>query len=180
MIAILAGPTPDSGHGVNGLALGTCQLMEIERKFLVSELPDLAGREPVAIEQGYLALADDRGGAEVRLRRAGHLTFLTVKSAGGLVRAEEEIELDGERFDALWPLTEGRRLEKERYSIDHGERTIELDVYGGELSGLAVTEVEFPDEGSAAEFEPPDWFGEEVTEDEGFRNEWLATRGMPR
>jgi CYTH domain-containing protein len=157
-----------------------CQVMEIERKFLVGELPDLAGCDPVAIEQGYLALSDDRGGAEVRLRRAGDLTVLTVKSAGGLSRTEEEIKLDGERFDALWPLTEGKRIEKKRYSIDHGERTIELDVYGGELSGLAVTEVEFPDEGSAAEFEPPDWFGDEVTEDENFRNERLATRGVPR
>ena len=37
--------------------------MEIERKFLVAELPDLRDSKAVEIEQGYLALADGEGGA---------------------------------------------------------------------------------------------------------------------
>lgn len=41
---------------------------EIERKFLVKELPqDLARGRSFRIEQGYLAV--EHGGAEVRLRR---------------------------------------------------------------------------------------------------------------
>ena len=57
---------------------------------------------------------------------------------------------------------------------------MELDVYGGDLDGLTVAEVEFDDERQAEEFEPPDWFGDEVTGKEEYLNEALATRGRPR
>jgi adenylate cyclase len=154
--------------------------MEIERKFLVDEPPELGGGEFSEIEQGYLALADDEGGAEVRLRRRGEKRTLTVKSAGGEVRDEEEIELEAEGFDRLWRLTEGRRLGKRRYLIEHGELEIELDVYTGGLEGLMVAEVEFPDEDAAREFDPPEWFGDEVTGKREYLNETLATKGRPR
>jgi adenylate cyclase len=154
--------------------------MEIERKFLVDEPPELSGGEFSEIEQGYLALADDEGGAEVRLRRRGEKRTLTVKSAGAEVREEEEIELDAEGFDRLWRLTEGRRLGKRRYLIEHGELEIELDVYTGGLEGLMVAEVEFPDEDAAREFDPPKWFGDEVTGKREYLNETLATKGRPR
>jgi adenylate cyclase len=154
--------------------------MEIERKFLVDDPPDLKGRDGDEIEQGYLAIADEGGGAEVRLRRRANATLLTVKSAGGRTRVEEEIELDRERFESLWKLTDGRRLTKTRYVLDHGEREIELDVYSGDLASLIVAEVEFPDQGSAEAFEPPPWFGNEVTTNQDFRNAALATRGLPR
>jgi adenylate cyclase len=153
--------------------------MEIERKFLVANRPDLAGSERLEIEQGYLALADD-GGAQVRLRRIADELLLTVKSGAGRARAEEEIGLDRERFESLWPLTDGRRITKTRYRISHGELVIELDVYAGELDGLLVAEVEFLDEASADAFEPPDWFGEEVTGNRAYLNETLATQGLPR
>jgi adenylate cyclase len=63
---------------------------------------------------------------------------------------EEEMEIDAERFTRLWPLTEGRRLEKTRYLIPgSGDLTIELDVYSGGLRGLMVAEVEFGSEDAA-------------------------------
>ena len=152
--------------------------MEIERKFLVAEPPDLEAGERLEIEQGYLALAGD-GEAEVRLRRQADELLLTVKGGSGQSRLEEEIELDRGRFEALWPLTEGRRVVKTRHLIAHGRHTIEFDVYAGELEGLLVAEVEFPDQASAEEFEPPDWFGDEVTGDRHYLNQTLATEGAP-
>ena len=152
--------------------------MEIERKFLVNEAPELGEHESVAIEQGYLALATD-GGAEVRLRRKGGTHLLTIKGGTGEVRTEEELELERSRFDSLWPLTEGRRLMKTRYLIPQGELTIELDVYEGDLDGLVVAEVEFSGEAEADRFQPPPWFGPEVTGDERYLNESLATMGLP-
>ena len=89
------------------------------------------------------------------------------------------MELDGEDFDELWPLTEGRRLRKRRHLIPHGELEIELDVYEGDLDGLVVAETEFASEEEARAFEPPGWIGEEVTGDERYLNETLATRGKP-
>ena len=68
---------------------------------------------------------------------------------------------------------------KTRHLIEHGRHKIELDVYAGELEGLLVAEVEFPDQASAEQFEPPDWFGDEVTGDRQYLNQTLATQGAP-
>jgi adenylate cyclase len=150
--------------------------MEVERKFLVAEPPDLGGTEADEIEQGYLALGSD---GEVRLRRRGPHLVLTAKRGSGLSRQESEIELDRDRFDALWPLTQGRRLRKRRHVLPQGGVRIEIDVYQGELEGVVVAEIEFPSEDEAREFEPPEWLGEEVTGDRRYLNETLATEGPP-
>ena len=150
--------------------------MEVERKFRLRELPDLSGADADPIEQGYLAVGAD---GEVRLRRKGERTLLTVKRGTGLSRGEAEVEVSPEQFEALWPLTEGRRLTKMRYLIHRDDVRIELDVYDGELQGLMIAEVEFPDERTADDFQPPEWFGEEVTGKGEYLNESLATKGVP-
>jgi adenylate cyclase len=151
---------------------------EIERKFLLLALPpglevNLARR----IEQGYLAVGEQ--GAEVRLRRLDAETLLTIKSAPGLVRVEEEIPIDERRFDALWPLTEGRRLVKTRYLVPLDGLTAEVDVYDDALAGLLTAEVEFASVEDSQAFRPPAWLGEEVTGDERYANQKLAIDGRP-
>ena len=108
--------------------------------------------------------------------RNGNLT-LTVKTGTGVVRGEGEVTLSQEQFQALWPFTEGQRIEKTRHEIDLGTLTAELDVYAGRHEGLAVVEVEFCSRGAARNFEPPDWFGEEVTENPQYSNQQLALTG---
>jgi adenylate cyclase len=149
--------------------------VEVERKFLVDEVPELEA-EAEEIEQGYLATG---AGGEVRLRRKDGRLLLTTKRGSGLSRDEAEIELEGPQFEALWPLTEGRRLHKRRATIPHGELTIELDLYEGDLEGLVVAEIEFASEEDARAFEPPDWLGEEVTGAREYLNETLAVDGAP-
>ena len=153
--------------------------IEIERKFLVPERPADLDRHPsTAIEQGYLAIADD--GTEVRVRRRAGRAVLTVKSGGGRTRVEEELEIEPERFERLWPLTEGRRIEKTRYEIPAEDgSTIELDVYDGALAGLVVAEVEFDSEDAADAFSGPGWLGREVTDDKRYKNQRLACEGRP-
>jgi adenylate cyclase len=153
--------------------------IEIERKFLVPEPPADLDRWPsTTIEQGYLAVDGD--GTEVRVRRRAERAALTVKSGGGRSRVEEEIEIEPERFERLWPLTEGRRIEKTRYEIPAGDRlTIELDVYGGALAGLVVAEIEFASEEHADAFAAPGWLGAEVTDDPRYKNQRLARDGAP-
>jgi len=125
-----------------------------------------------------VAIAAD--GTEVRVRRRRGKAELTIKSGGGRARAEEEIAIEADRFERLWPLTEGRRIEKTRYEIDAGDgATIELDVYAGALDGLAVAEVEFDSDAAADAFDPPDWFGAEVTDDARYKNQRLACDGAP-
>jgi adenylate cyclase len=153
--------------------------VEIERKFLVgANPPEQEQSQSTRIEQGYIAIEDD--GTEVRIRRRDGAAVLTVKSGRGRSRLEEEIAIDAERFARLWPLTEGRRLEKTRYLIPAGAGlTIELDVYSGALAGLMVAEVEFGSEEAGDAFEPPEWFGSEVTDDVRFKNQTLACEGAP-
>lgn len=154
--------------------------VEIERKFLVEQAPaDLGAHPSDEIEQEYLAITDD--GVEVRIRRYGGRASLTIKAGGGRARLEEEIEIDQRRFRALWPLTDGRRIEKTRYRIPAvGGLTIELDVYHGPLAGLMTGEVEFGSPDAATAFIPPPWLGRDVTEDPRYKNKRLATEGLPR
>ncbi|HET6510507.1 MAG TPA: CYTH domain-containing protein [Baekduia sp.] len=154
---------------------------EIERKFLVDAPPPLDDGAWTArrLEQGYLAVTD---AVEVRVRRAdGADARLTVKSAPGLTRVEEELALDGDAFERLWPLTEGRRVVKTRHTrrSDDDGLLFELDVYEGSLRGLTVLEVEFASEHAAASWTPPPWIAREVTGEKAYANQSLALYGAP-
>lgn len=150
---------------------------EIERKFLLPEAPAWLGEcESTEIVQGYLAIASD---AEVRVRRRDGERTLTAKRGRGRVRDEAEIEITGEQFEELWPLTEGRRLGKTRHLVEDEGGTIEVDVYEGDLDGLVIGEVEFDSEQSSERFEPPPWLGTEVTGRDEYANESLAVDGAP-
>ena len=100
-------------------------------------MPDLTACTGVKISQGYIAVGEN--GTEVRLRRKGERFYQTVKQGKGVQRTEVEVELSRAQFDTLWPLTEGRRVEKVRYEMVEGTWTIELDVYRGS-EGLVVAE----------------------------------------
>lgn len=152
--------------------------MEIERKFVLSKPPDgLDGARSDAIDQGYLAITDD--GIEVRIRRIGDRTVLTVKQGAGERRLEEELDIPAATFEALWPLTEGRRVEKRRFLLEHDGRRVEVDVYAGALDGLIAAEIEFETDEASAAFEPPDWLEREVTGDASYSNQRLALDGRP-
>ena len=147
---------------------------EIERKFLVRKLPtDLTAYSSAEIAQGYLVSLDN--GLQVRLRKSGERYSLTYKRGTGNVREEREVELTAEQFNALWPATEGKRLLKTRYEIPLGERTVEIDIYHDRHEGLVVAEVEFDDEETAKNFQPPDWLGDDVTGHPRYSNQLLAS-----
>jgi adenylate cyclase len=155
--------------------------VEIERKFVLSEIPGagvLGMGEP--LRQGYVA---EEGDVEVRIRIAERASTLTVKAGAGLARIEVEVPISGEDAEALWAHTEGRRIEKTRHRValgDVGDRLAEVDLYAGELSGLCTAEVEFDSEDDASTFVPPGWFGREVTGEHEWSNAALARHGLPR
>jgi len=152
-------------------------MSEIERKFLVRRLPPGFELLPaIRVRQGYLT---PDGAREVRLREAGNDFFLTVKDGTGLSREEVEIPITHEQFATLWPLTEGRRVEKTRTVQPHDGLRIEIDRYTGALAPLCVAEVEFASVAESEAFVPPDFFGEEVTGRPEYRNARLAALGLP-
>lgn len=151
---------------------------EIERRFLVKDLPkDLDKYRHLDVIQGYLKTDD---GTSVRLRKIDNKYFYTIKIGTGKVRDETEIEISKYLFDSLWHLTKDRRLSKIRYEIPHEDLTIQLDVYKKRLEGLVTVEVEFKTLEQCNSFNPPKWFGEEVTENKKFTNKSLATHGTPK
>jgi adenylate cyclase len=146
---------------------------EIERKFLVKQLPEKLKRSRrCLIAQGYLAT--EPGGRHVRLRKRGKTSSLTFKVGRGAHREEREVKLSAKQFAMLWPATVGRRLRKLRYEIPWRNLLIEIDIYRGRHSGLVVAEVEFPDRATCREFKPPSWFGREVTGEKRYSNVRLA------
>lgn len=150
-------------------------MIEIERRFLVDVLPEPLPR-PTRLLQGYLMTTP----AAVRVRSADGTYTLTIKSGSGVRRTEIERSLDAAEFDALWEVATDLRIEKRRHLIDLDDgRTAELDLFDGELAGRRLVEVEFDDDAAAAGFEPPAWFGREVTDDPRFTNASLARHGWP-
>jgi CYTH domain-containing protein len=151
--------------------------LEIERKFLLSALPDEARDAPsVRIEQGWLAGETIRE----RLRRvsdaSGERFYRTIKLGTGLTRTEYEESISREMFEPLWPLTAGCRVEKRRYKVREGELVWEIDVFEGR--DLVTAEVELPSADAAQLLTLPDWLAQrvvrELTGDPAYANLNLA------
>lgn len=139
--------------------------MEIERKFLVKELPDDLESYPcLLIEQAYLCTDP-----VVRIRRQNNDYYMTYKGRGLMEREEYNLPLNAEAYAHLKTKADGRTITKKRYCIPFGELTIELDIFSSP-EGLIMAEVEFPTREAALSFTPPDWFAEDVTEDSRYHN----------
>ena len=146
---------------------------EIERKFIIERLPgDITRTKPVIINQGYLILC--KNGPELRIRSAGKRYYLTIKGEGSLKRKEIETEITKAPFNSLWPHTIGKRIEKQRYSIIYGSQKVIIDEFANKHTGLIIAEIEFSSEKQALEFDPPPWFGKEVTHNPKYRNRNMA------
>ena len=144
--------------------------MEIERKFTVKTLPENLDQYPCKIiEQGYLCTKP-----VLRVRRKGEEYWLTFKGEGLLVREEHEFPLEKEAYHNLLTKVDGRIIQKRRDLIPRQEYVIELDVFGGDLAGLVVAEVDFPSVEAAVAFVPPDWFEEDVTQNPAYSNANLS------
>ena len=139
--------------------------MEIERKFLIKELPDLSKYDYVDIEQGYLCTHP-----VVRIRKKNDKYILTYKGSGLLAHEEIEANLTEDGYNHLVKKIDGNLIVKKRYLIPLEPYTIELDVFSGHMEGLIMAEVEFPTVEEANSFTPPAWFAKEVTDDRRYHN----------
>lgn len=154
---------------------------EIERKFLVKDLPEGFKKYlRTPIHQGYIMIAPDMKGV-VRLRHEAIHFYQTIKRGSGKIRDEFEVELTAKQFKKLWPTTKGRRLNKTRYAVPlNGKKIAFADVFHGRLKGLVMVEVEFRTVKECDSFVPPSWFGKEVTENKRYTNQSLAMYGLPK
>ena len=147
--------------------------MEIERKFLISKenLPaNLDSYPHHKLEQGYLSTAP-----VVRIRKEDDNYYLTYKSKGLMTREEYNLPLTKESYEHMRPKADGILISKTRYLIPEKDGlTIELDVFDAPYEGLYLAEVEFSSEEQALSYNPPVWFGEDVTNSGKYHNSRLS------
>jgi CYTH domain-containing protein len=154
--------------------------MEIERKYLVKYLPEnLEQYQKRKIIQGYLSV-----NPVVRIRKSNEDYILTYKSLDGINKKDDnscvcneiEMPLNEKSFNHLLNKCDGSIIEKTRYLIKLNDKyTAELDVFESIYEGLVVVEVEFDSEEDIVLFEKPDWFGENISADKRYGNNFLAT-----
>ena len=145
--------------------------MEIERKFLIKQLPENLESFPFhIIEQAYLCTDP-----VIRLRQQDDEFILTYKSHGFLAREEYNLPLNRDAYDHLKTKVDGIVITKKRYLIPLSEGLIaELDIFKAPYQNLQLVEVEFSCEDQALKFSPPYWFGEEVTYSNTYQNSTLS------
>jgi CYTH domain-containing protein len=148
---------------------------EVERRFLLRRVPATARAFARSeIEQGWLP----------GLRLVERVTTLgvdepspslrTARPATGTIPAEPEGEVEPALFDAIWPLTEGRRVCKRRHVVSDYGLQWEIDEYLDR--DLVLLEV--APEPDGAGFALPDWLESyvvrEVTGEHDFTARALA------
>lgn len=153
--------------------------MEIEQKYQVREMPDISGCEKLEMEQGYLCTDP-----VVRIRKSNDSFILTYKSRVGVkpsdlavqINQEVELPLTEQAYLHLRDKADGYLISKTRYKIPLPDgHTGELDVFHGRLDGLVFVEVEFETEAEIETFQPPEWFGENVSLDRRYSNSFLSS-----
>ena len=163
--------------------------MEIERKFTLKQLPENLDSYPSHhIEQAYLCTDP-----VVRIRKQDNEYILTYKGAGMLAREEYNLPLTEEAYYHLREKADGNIISKKRYKIpllnpqfkegaplppSNYKLTIELDVFDPPFAPLVLAEVEFSTEEEANLFEPPVWFGEDVTFDPAYTNAAMSRQNF--
>ena len=145
--------------------------MEIERKYLLKELPELEKFEFHKIEQAYLCT-----GPVVRVRREDDSYYMTYKGGGMLAREEYNLPLTAESYEHLKAKADGNVISKTRYLIPLGieDLVAEVDVFEPPFAPLIMAEVEFKSEEQANTFVAPNWFGEDVTFDGKYHNSYMS------
>ncbi|MBU1239388.1 hypothetical protein KKF84_05525 [Myxococcota bacterium] len=161
--------------------------LEIERRFLLTSLPDVPWATFVRIRQGYLGEHPH----EVRLREqtvscCGASWVLCKKSGTGLVREETELPVTKAHFDMLWPLFQERSIEKTRHVYTTGDfLNWEVDLFEhlrlASGAPLIIMEVELPHPSYALTIpsELASLVLREVTGESQWLNTSLARHGLP-
>lgn len=133
---------------------------EIERKFLISKMPDLSHFESVMYER-YCIYRD--GNVEMRVQKKGTQYEIERKEMVNTLKAiKTKMVISKPEFETLKKLgTEA--IIREGYFISSNP-DVSIKIYHGRHEGLNKIEVEFKSEEEAKAFQIPDWYGEEITD----------------
>lgn len=139
--------------------------VEFELTYLASNLPPQLTSGPRRRIVDIYVPGDPRVHPRLRLRHDGDRFELTKKTpvteGDASAHHESTIQLSAAEFDAL--ASGDRRIEKWRYTARVQDRTVEIDVFTGALTGLVLIDVEFGSRADLERFVPPTFFGPDVT-----------------
>ena len=157
---------------------------EIERKWLIKkeDIPySLTGSDvyKYEIKQTYLCFDPEMRVREYNNGETYEYTIKNNMSSDGLVRDEFNMDITKEQYDNLIKKQEGRTINKTRYQFYEEGQLIAIDIFHGELDGLAYMEIEFKNEEESNKFEDPKWVVKDVTSDINYKNGHLARYGIP-
>ncbi len=166
--------------------LGVPVPLEIERKFLLKEEPDLdhagfADAQRVHIEQMYLVSPDGR---EIRIRKrdqGGSATYYRTEKAklSSGVRHETEKMITATEYLNLKKLKDPatRTLRKNRHCFVYKNQYFELDFFLEPRKGLCVLEIELTEENDKLVIPPFVSVEKEVTDDSFYSNYAISKMG---
>lgn len=157
--------------------------VEIEKKYLIDKdkIPfNLTNTNIYEIEQTYISFSP-----EIRVRKIndGESYSFAVKTHmtdDGLIRNEMEENITEKEYNTLVKKKEANTIYKTRYQFLHEENIYAIDIFSGELSGLAYLEIEFTSKEEANNFKTPEWVLEDVTKDIRYKNSYIARYGIPK
>lgn len=167
---------------VNKLKSIMADAVEIEKKWIIDKdnIPyNLSNAEIIEIEQTYICFSP-----EIRVRKinGGEEYTFAVKTnitSDGMTRDEMEDHITEEEYNNLIKKREGNTIYKTRYQFLDGDYLLAIDIFSGELEGLAYLEIEFENNEEANKFETPSWVIKDVTSDLNYKNGHLARYGIP-
>lgn len=157
---------------------------EIEKKWLIDrkKIPyDLSKAEISKIEQTYICFSPEMRVRKINDGKQYTFTIKTNMSEDGMVRDETEIEITEEEYNNLIQKKEGNTINKTRYQfLDNNNQFLAIDIFSGDLEGLAYLEIEFKNKEEANKYNDPDWTIKDVTNDLNYKNGYLARYGIPK
>ena len=144
------------------------QELEIEKTYLLKHLPEGLLTSPFKdIEDLYLPKGAPH--AHLRIRKSGNSFTITKKEPvpgeSASIHEEHNIKLTASEFAALQNC-DCDRINKRRFYYQHNNRVVEVDVFFGQLAGLALADFEFSSKEEMAEFQVPDFCLADVTEED--------------
>lgn len=154
---------------------------EIEKKFFIKTIPDLTKYRKVGIKQWYLNKEEDSLINRLRVYDNGDCVFEIIKQDSFFIREEIAMKADFNEFKDL--IKYKPFLEKDRYFIEETDTLeIVLDVFKGNLKGLAILEVEGKGHDGFNEVfnwkSPWNWVGREIDSDINYSGFKLAEKNM--
>jgi adenylate cyclase len=134
--------------------------MEIERKFLIKELPDLSGIKPIGYERYYIK---KDGESVERIQKKGDCyEYETKRSISHLEHKKEKRKITQEEFEELRRGKEQEGILRDSYLLSSNP-DVSIKIYQGKFEGLARVEIEFASKEEAEEYIPKSWMGAEIT-----------------